>query len=166
VSTPAGVLRDAFTYHLWATEVLFDSLDAATPAQLDGVIPGTYGSIAATLTHTVDADERYLQRLSGVALPPYEEHDPQPVAELRARMREHAARWDETLARLEAGDLHAAIEGDRDVAGGIDPAESLLLNQALHHGNDHRTQVCSTLGALGLEVPEIDVWEYFDRGRG
>ena len=69
------------------------------------------------------------------------------------------------LARLEAGDLHAAIEGDRDVAGGIDPAESLLLNQALHHGNDHRTQVCSTLGALGLEVPDIDVWTYFDRAR-
>lgn len=166
MSSPAGVLRDAFAYHLWATEVLFDALDAATPEQLDGVTPGTYGSIAATLTHTVDADERYLQRLSGVALPPYEEHDPQPVAELRTRMRDHAARWDEMLARLEAGDLHAAIEGDRDVAGGIDPAESLLLNQALHHGNDHRTQVCSTLGALGLEVPDIDVWEYFDRARG
>jgi uncharacterized damage-inducible protein DinB len=165
VSTPAGVLRDAFTYHLWAMEVLFDALDAATAEQLDAAIPGTYGSIAATLTHTVDADERYLQRLSGVALPPYEEHDAQPVAELRARMREHAARWSETLASLEAGDLHAAIEGDRDVAGGIDPAESLLLNQAVHHGNDHRTQVCSTLGALGLEVPDIDVWTYFDRAR-
>lgn len=165
MSTPAGVLRDAFTYHLWAMEVLFDALDAATAEQLDAAIPGTYGSIAATLTHTVDADERYLQRLSGVALPPYEERDAQPVAELRVRMREHSARWSETLALLEAGDLHAAIEGDRDVAGGIDPAESLLLNQALHHGNDHRTQVCSTLGALGLEVPDIDVWTYFDRAR-
>jgi len=164
VSTPAGVLRDAFAYHAWAMGVQFDSLDGLDPEQLDGEIAGTYGSIASTLTHTVDADERYLQRLAQVPLPPIEDHGAQPLAELRARMTDQAGRWGDVLALLEAGDLHAAIE-DRPVAGGIDPAESLLLNQAIHHGNDHRTQICSTLGALGLDVPDIDVWTYFDRER-
>jgi len=46
-----------------------------------------------------------------------------------------------------------------------DPAESLLSIQAIHHGNDHRTQICSTLGALGEEVPELDGWSYWATGR-
>ena len=32
-------------------------------------------------------------------------------------------------------------------------------------GNDHRTQICSTLGALELELPEIDGWDYWANGR-
>jgi uncharacterized damage-inducible protein DinB len=41
------------------------------------------------------------------------------------------------------------------------PAESMLLIQAIHHGNDHRTQICSTLGALDLELPELDGWDFW-----
>ena len=32
--------------------------------------------------------------------------------------------------------------------------------QALHHGTDHRSQVCTALTALGIEPPEIDVWAF------
>jgi len=60
---------------------------------------------------------------------------------------------------------HASILG-RDDYPDTDPAESMLLIQAIHHGNDHRTQICSTLGALGLPVPEIDGWDFWaDRHR-
>jgi uncharacterized damage-inducible protein DinB len=41
----------------------------------------------------------------------------------------------------------------------------MLLIQAIHHGNDHRTQICSTLGALGEEVPELDGWRFWVEGR-
>jgi hypothetical protein len=37
----------------------------------------------------------------------------------------------------------------------------MLLIQAIHHGNDHRTQICSTLGALELPLPEIDGWDFW-----
>jgi uncharacterized damage-inducible protein DinB len=40
------------------------------------------------------------------------------------------------------------------------------LAQALHHGTDHRSQICSSLTSLGVEPPGIDVWEYgFANGR-
>jgi uncharacterized damage-inducible protein DinB len=30
----------------------------------------------------------------------------------------------------------------------------------LHHGTDHRSQVCTALTTLGVEPPAIDVWDY------
>lgn len=34
------------------------------------------------------------------------------------------------------------------------------LAQALHHGTDHRSQICTMLTVLGVTPPEIDVWDY------
>ncbi len=34
------------------------------------------------------------------------------------------------------------------------------LAQVIHHGTDHRSQVCTILSTLGIEPPEIDVWAY------
>ena len=56
--------------------------------------------------------------------------------------------------------MHSAILG-RDDYPDMDPAESMLLIQAIHHGNDHRTQVRPTLGALELPLPEIDGWDFW-----
>ena len=36
----------------------------------------------------------------------------------------------------------------------------LRLAQALHHGTDHRSQICTALTTLGIEPPEIDVWAF------
>jgi uncharacterized damage-inducible protein DinB len=30
--------------------------------------------------------------------------------------------------------------------------------QAIHHGTDHRSQICWALSTLGLDPPLIDVW--------
>ena len=37
-----------------------------------------------------------------------------------------------------------------------------LLAQVVHHWADHRSQICTALTSLGLEPPEIGVWEYAD----
>ena len=34
------------------------------------------------------------------------------------------------------------------------------LAQAIHHGTDHRSQVCTALTSLGIEPPGIDLWEW------
>jgi uncharacterized damage-inducible protein DinB len=36
----------------------------------------------------------------------------------------------------------------------------IRLAQALHHGTDHRSQVCTALTNIGIEPPQIDVWDY------
>jgi uncharacterized damage-inducible protein DinB len=39
-------------------------------------------------------------------------------------------------------------------------ATGIGLAQAIHHGSDHRSQVCTALTQLGMEPPNIDVWEF------
>jgi uncharacterized damage-inducible protein DinB len=36
----------------------------------------------------------------------------------------------------------------------------IRLAQALHHGTDHRSQICTALTALGVEPPDIDLWAF------
>ncbi len=36
----------------------------------------------------------------------------------------------------------------------------IRLAQVIHHGTDHRSQICTGLTSLGFTPPEIDVWDY------
>ena len=36
----------------------------------------------------------------------------------------------------------------------------IRLAQVLHHGSDHRSQICTALTILGYPPPEFDVWAY------
>lgn len=161
MTSTQDALRLMFDHHIWATLALIDVLEDLPAERLDAEIPGTYGSMVATLTHLVEADSRYLLRLnSTTSPPPPEDHPPRPPAALRTEIQGNAAQWGQALERLEAGTLDTTIDAKEGYPR-TEYAEGLLLVQAVHHGNDHRTQICSTLGALGLEVPELDVWEFW-----
>ena len=164
MTSASDVLRAAFDRHTWATLGLIDALTELDPAQLDTVIDGTYGSILRTLTHLVDADGRYLDRFDDPSLPSAPGHRTEPLDRLRGRVEANAGRWAEILDRLDAGNLDAQILGKSDYPD-TPHAEGMLLVQALHHGDDHRAQICSTLGALGLDVPDLDGWAYWATGR-
>ena len=49
----SSVLDDAFAHHTWATGRLIEACQALSPEQLDSTVPGTYGSIIATMRHLV-----------------------------------------------------------------------------------------------------------------
>jgi uncharacterized damage-inducible protein DinB len=166
MTKPNDVLREMFDHHLWATETLIDHLEALPAERLDASVPGTYGSMIDTLTHMIDADSRYLLRLRDPSPPPHEDRVGVTLAHLRSEMPEHRDRWDAALDEIERGELSTRIADHQSDYPDTPDAEGLLLLQAIHHGNDHRTQICSTLGALGEEVPELDGWNYWAYGRG
>ena len=150
-------LREIFRHHAWATRTLIDRCASLTPAQLSEAVPGTYGPILPTLVHLVGADAGYLKHMTG-ELP-----DPRPgegtgLPELRSRFESQSRRWEGVLDRL--GRIEVTIPAEADWPE-TPHAANLVLVQAIHHGNDHRTQVCSTLGALGLTVPDLSGWEYW-----
>lgn len=161
MTRPNDLLRWMFDHHLWATAALIDHLAELPSERLDASMPGTYGSMIDTLTHLIDADARYLLRLREPTPPPAEDRTGIPLATLREEVAEHRRRWDVALDELERGELHAVVRDHHGDYPDTDDAEGLLLIQAVHHGNDHRTQICSTLGALGEEVPELDGWTYW-----
>jgi uncharacterized damage-inducible protein DinB len=159
-------LRTMFRHHAWATLALIDHCATLPPERLADEVPGTFGPILATLRHMVSADERYQWRVSGRDPKVLRERDAGEatisLAELRARFEAQAKGWEQLLDR--AGDLDLTLPPGTwpELSHGEVPhAEDLLLLQAIHHGNDHRTHVCTTLGALGLEAPDLDGWTYW-----
>lgn len=150
-------IDEAFAHHVWATLRLIDSCLELTPERLDAAVPGTYGSILETMRHLVGGDTYYLAHLTG---DPAREIDSDGLglAELRAEMEADGRTWIELLAQ----DLDAdAVVKDVDEEGyERDATIGIRLSQAIHHGTDHRSQVCTALTTLGVEPPLIDVWAF------
>lgn len=157
-------LRDMFRHHAWATRTLIDYCEALPREQLEAAEPGTYGPILATLVHLVAADQRYLEHMTGekTAAPRREDTEPS-LAELRTRFEAQGRQWEALLDRAAVLDVTMPARGTWPA---VPHAEDLLFLLAIQHGNDHRTQVCTVLGALGLEPPEIDGWSYWAVTRG
>lgn len=157
VPVGSGLMDTAFGHHAWATLALIDTCAALGEEQLEATAEGVYGTIIDTLRHLVQADSNYLVALSGGAVPAVKlgGHD---LAGLREVMQSNAAAWTEYLA----GDLQAdAVVGRRREDGSSTEATvGVRLAQALHHGTDHRSQICTILTRLGVEPPDIDVWVY------
>jgi uncharacterized damage-inducible protein DinB len=152
-----SLLDDAFAHHVWATLRLIDSCLSLTPEQLNAPVPGTYGSILDTMRHSVGGDTYYLAHLTGD--PDREiESEHLDLHELRAAMEADGRTWNELLAK----DLHPGVVVKDVDGGGYERNASLgiRLAQALHHGTDHRSQICTALTTLGIEPPLIDVWAF------
>ena len=61
------LLIEAFRYNKWANLHLLDVCSGLSDEQLQLTVPGTYGTIAATLMHLLAAEQRYLRRLGLLA---------------------------------------------------------------------------------------------------
>ena len=152
-------LDDAFAHHVWATLRLIDTCLGLTPEQLETTVPGTYGSILDTMRHTVGGDASYLFVLSGGRTPRIDE-ERMSLAELRVAMERHRDAWAGLLG--EDLDPDVVLVRHRDDGSELHAPIGIRLAQALHHGTDHRSQICTTLTSLGVEPPEIDVWDFGD----
>jgi uncharacterized damage-inducible protein DinB len=151
------LLDDAFAHHLWATERLIDACLPLTPEQLATDVPGTFGSIIQTLRHLVDGDGFYLFGLTGDRAHAIDT-DRMDVRELTSAIRTSSAVWSRLLAQNPDPDA-ITLEHDDD---GFErrATTGIRFAQALHHGTDHRSQICTALTTLGVEPPVIDVWEF------
>lgn len=151
------LLADAFGHHIWATTQLIDACRRLDPAQLDTTVPGTYGSIIETMRHLVGGDCGYLFALTDGRLPEIDEATMDLVA-LRSQIAANGPEWVAVIA--DPGDPDTDVVRHRDDGSDSHAPLGIRLAQALHHGTDHRSQICTALTALGLEPPAIDVWDY------
>lgn len=66
--------------------------------------------------------------------------------------------WSSLLAKDRDPDS-VTVEFDDDGTEAHAPM-GIRIAQALHHGTDHRSQICTALTRLGVEPPAIDVWDF------
>ncbi len=156
------LLVEAFRYNKWANLHLLDVCAGFTEAQLEMAAPGTYGTIASTFLHMLAAEQRYVRRLGGSEAQ-INERDEFPGI---ATLTEHAVRSGDELIAIgpqvspdEAHESKTAREGAVILHSGV------VVLQALHHGNDHRTHICTILGHNGLTYGDMDVWAYGEATR-
>ena len=149
------LMEDAFEHHVWATLRLVDACLALSPQQLETTVTGTYGSILDTLRHCIGSDAWDLFVATGDRATIIHQDD-MGLSELRAAMDSHGPAW----SRLLAQDLDPDVvltEVDEDDGYTRTIAMGIQLAGALQHGTDHRSQICTTLTALGMQPPTIDI---------
>ncbi len=150
-----SLLADAFVHHTWATERLIDVCAELTREQLETSAPGTRGSIIATFQHMAEGETFFLSVVSGEPIAAVAENA--SLGELRSILTIYGATWMELLAR--------GIDGETDVVEHGDGWDfhaplGFRLAQVIHHGSDHRSQICTVLSILGVTPPEIDLWAF------
>ena len=147
---------EAFRYNRWANLHLLDVCAKLSEDQLHLTAPGTYGTVAATFLHLLAAEQRYLRRLAGTK-PEISEREAAPTM---AVLREHAARSGDQL--IEAARRITPEDSIEEERGGRLTKLQLgvVIVQALHHGNDHRTHICTILGHHQIAYGDMDVWAY------
>lgn len=152
-----SLLDDAFAHHLWATVRLIDACGRLSPEQLATSVAGTYGSIIQTLRHLVDGDAFYLYGLTGDRTHAIDT-ERMDLRALQSAIKTTGAAWSQLLSQNPDPDA-ITLEQDDD---GFERRATMGIRfaQALHHGTDHRSQICTALTSLRVEPPIIDVWEF------
>ena len=142
----ASLLDDSMAHHIWATQRLLDFCDVLTPEQLRTPAPGTYGPILATFTHMVSSDGWYLTFFRDWTNAIDEENTDVTLAELRAAITATGQAWMEILAANPDGETDTVEHGD---GWDFHAPVGFRLAQVVHHGTDHRSQICTALTSLG-----------------
>jgi len=154
------VLVEFFKHNTMMNDRLLDACRELSVEQLAATVPGTYGSIGATLVHIAVAQGGYAARLSDVPRPEELPEDPFPGFDTIAERMALGNAQLEKAAALGDQAREIVVTGD-DPPGKFQMEVSLLLIQAINHATEHRSQIATILTHIGIQPPEMDAWTYF-----
>ncbi len=152
-----SLFHDAFAHHVWASKQILDACAELSAEQLARPAPGTYGPIIDTLRHMVQSDTWYLRLFSDR---PVITEDAAAAMKLKRLVSEAATSgvaWMEVIENEPDGEREVV---ERDNGWEMHSPVGLQFAQAVHHGTDHRSQVCTALTSMGVEPPQLDLWAY------
>jgi uncharacterized damage-inducible protein DinB len=147
-----------YRHNSWATHALLGFLESQPPEVLAATTPGSFGTVAQTLVHLVAAQERYVERLAAAkrAEPVRESGGWRGFQPLRESLD-----WSDPRLLAAAGTAPENAELETDRNGELVTLKlATLLAQAINHATEHRVNITTTLAALEIEHPELDVWAY------
>jgi uncharacterized damage-inducible protein DinB len=144
---------DGLRYNTWATRELLAVCRELSEEQLAATAVGAYGSIIDTMRHIISCEASDVLRLTGERPSwDYELDDNADLDELARRVDELEACWERFLLTPFDAERTFLIPW-HDVGARAVPAGIFLIG-ALHHGIEHRSQICTILTAIGVEPPD------------
>lgn len=147
-------LGELFRHNRWANERILVACRDLTPEQLGRSVEGTYGALGDTLVHLVNGESFYVELLTGWE-PQVWWEIPGPWPGVDVLLERSAFTGDRLCQVVEEADPDAL----RDRGDAMVPT-SVVLVQAINHGNEHRAHAATILTQLGIEPPLIDGWNF------
>jgi uncharacterized damage-inducible protein DinB len=148
-----------FSHHLWANIVIFERCCELTEEQLDASIKGVYGSIRETLNHIMRAEKSYFSRISTGKQYNHPKDAPQlSIKDMVREVKSTGAGFIEWASKVDEKDS-VMIDWDGTMR---EVPKTIILNQVINHGTEHRSQILSILTQIGIEPPDVSSWTYFD----
>ena len=152
-----SVLTTLFAHNVWASLTLLDFCERLSDEQLDATAIGCFGSIRDTLQHIISAEMGYVERVNG-KLPPNPFSGEQFLGFGGLR---DAVRWaGNELLRLALSVREDTLVCQRPPRPIIQYRLASLMVQALTHSTEHRTQISAIITQLGIEPPDMSIWQY------
>ena len=152
-------LTDLVRHNSWANHQMLQFLkeQPATVLELD-IAPGGYSNVLKTLAHTIGSEASYLIRLTGIWNEiPFDREAPLTLELVSEWLAVVETGWNRFLASEFDGDAPAQARGDGKV---FHVTHGIVFTQAMHHGSEHRAQICDILGWHGIEPPDVSSWQY------
>lgn len=167
-SLPLDLLRTLFDYSIWARDQLLPLIQGLEEGQLREVPSelqkGVYGSLHDTLAHMAQSEWLWIQRCLGdspLRLPKGEDFkDLAAIVDWWNTVHAEAVQYLTVITEIDLDTeiTYLAPDGRRRTR----KVWHMLL-QVPNHQTEHRAQVATILGSLGLEVPPTDLVVYLSQ---
>ena len=149
-------------YHVWATGLLLDAIQALPPEQQQAEVPSSFNSLYKTILHLWDAESIWWQRLK------LQERITRPsegayatINDVSNGLLQQSRQWRDWVANAQEHMLqHEFIYQNSKKEQFKQPVYEMLLH-LFNHGTYHRGQLVTMLRQLGVEtIPATDfiIW--------
>lgn len=164
------ILRTLYDYSIWARDRLLVPIQLLDDEQLrQAGYTGVYGSVFSTLAHMAASEWMWLQRAQGAmrqaALPTPTDGDFTDLRVLIVWWNDIHAQSMDYLYRLNEADLNQEVTYMAPDGKARTRKVWHMLLQVTNHQTEHRSQLGTILGSLGLEVPQTDLVVYLSERR-
>jgi uncharacterized damage-inducible protein DinB len=153
----ASVVTTLFAHNTWANLKLLDFCERLSDEQLDATAIGGYGSIRDTLVHIIGAEVGYVVRVNG-------KRPPHPFTRGQFpgfAVSKDVARWaGDELLQLALTAREGTLVREREGRESFEYRLASLIVQEITHATEHRTQIAAIITQLGMEPPDMSVWQY------
>ena len=151
------LIEKQFEFNLWANSEIIKLCTSLDETQLSVEISGVYGQIQPTIAHIVQGEGTYLCDLGGDPLWPDElDWGSLTLSQLLDMAHQSGTALRQVAISIDPNKhCEYTEEGKRNVF----PAWT-VINQAINHGIEHRTQLRLLLTKLDVPHPGQSVWGY------
>ena len=154
--------RLLFDYNAWANKLVLDKAAEVSDADYFATVDGlSFGSLHATLLHTLGAERGWVARWRGDVAP--ERLNPENTPNL-ATLREHWVGEEERQHAFLAGLSGEQVAGPVSFSLRDGPTETqplwAMIAHVVNHGTQFRSEASVRLTQLGLSPGDVDMFFY------